>query len=113
MARKIIENPENCPLIFSMNVIGSKWKPLIVYTIGKKKLRFGKLNFLIPAISKKILTEQLKELEYDGILIRKQYREIPPRVEYSLTESGKNLLPLLITLCNWSKSLILSHKDLY
>jgi DNA-binding HxlR family transcriptional regulator len=113
MARKIIENPENCPLIFSMNVIGSKWKPLIVYTIGDKTLRFGKLNILIPAISKKILTDQLKELEYDGIISRVAYKEIPPRVEYSLTESGKNLLPLLVNLCNCSRSLILSHKDSY
>ena len=113
MGRKIIDNPENCPLIFSMNVIGNKWKPLIIYTIGERTLRFGKLNALIPAVSKKVLTDQLKELEFDVIIKRKQYKEIPPRVDYCLTESGKNLLPLLITLCNWSKSLILSHKESY
>lgn len=113
MGRKIIDNPEKCPLIFSMNVIGSKWKPLIIYTISERTLRFGKLNVLIPAISKKVLTDQLKELEYDGLIERYEFREIPPRVEYKLTESGKNLLPLLTSLCQWSKTLIVNNKMEY
>jgi DNA-binding HxlR family transcriptional regulator len=113
MGRKIIDNPEKCPLIFSMNVIGSKWKPLIIFTIGERTLRFGKLNFLIPAISKKVLTDQLKELEVDGLIERTEFREIPPRVEYKLTAYGKSLLPFLVSLCKWSRTLIISQSDKY
>lgn len=92
-----------CPLTRSMAIIGTKWKPLIVHVIKKRKLRFGQLDAIIPLITRKVLTEQLKELEADGIIIRKSFNEIPPRVEYSLTKKGLALLPILNTIKVWNK----------
>src|ERR1035437_5724200 len=91
-----------CPLTRSMAIIGTKWKPLIVYVLQKKKVRFGQLDAIIPLISRKVLTEQLKELEEDGILRREAFKEIPPRVEYSLTEKGLALIPILNLIKTWN-----------
>jgi len=102
MARKYVENPNACTLVHTMNVIGNKWKPIILYLLSNGPLRFGKLNLLISGISKKVLTNQLKELEEDGLLHRTAFPEIPPRVEYSLTEKAKGLLPILKQLSEWA-----------
>lgn len=102
MARKYIDNPNACSLVHTMNIIGNKWKPIILYLLSNGSLRFGKLNALIPTISKKVLTNQLKELEIDGLLLRKSYAEIPPRVEYSLTEKSMGLMPVLKKLSEWA-----------
>ncbi|MCP3929891.1 MAG: helix-turn-helix transcriptional regulator [Bacteroidetes bacterium] len=103
MARKIIRNPYKCPVTHSMNVIGGKWKPIIVYLLSKGALRFGKLVMFIPSISRKVLTDQLREMESDGLIFREKFNEIPPRVEYSLTKSGEALIPILYSLAEWSK----------
>ncbi|PBQ34903.1 transcriptional regulator, hxlr family protein [Sphingobacteriaceae bacterium] len=87
----------------SMSIIGTKWKPIIVYILQKRKVRFGQLDALIPLITRKVLTEQLKELEDDGIVIREAFSEIPPRVEYSLTEKGIELLPILNSIIVWNE----------
>ncbi len=102
MARKYIANPNSCTLVHTMNIIGNKWKPIIIYLLSNGALRFGKLNVLIPTISKKVLTNQLKELESDGLLVRKSFAETPPRVEYSLTEKTIGLLPILKQLSHWA-----------
>lgn len=102
MARKYIENPNACTLVHTMNIIGNKWKPIIIYLLSNGSLRFGRLNALIPTISKKVLTNQLKELENDGLLFRESFAEIPPRVEYSLTEKSVGLLPALKQLSEWA-----------
>lgn len=104
MARKIIDNPNSCALVHTMNVIGGKWKPIIIYLLANGSLRFGKLLVFIPNISKKVLTEQLRELESDGLIIRQKFAETPPRVEYSLSESGQNLLPVLKQLMDWAET---------
>ena len=85
-----------------MNIIGNKWKPIIIYLLSNGSLRFGMLNTLIPNISKKVLTNQLKELETDGLLLRQSFAEIPPRVEYSLTDKAIGLLPILKSLSEWA-----------
>ncbi|WP_373282963.1 winged helix-turn-helix transcriptional regulator [Aquaticitalea lipolytica] len=85
-----------------MNIIGNKWKPIILYLLSNGSMRFGMLNALIPTISKKVLTNQLKELENDGLLLRQSFAEIPPRVEYSLTEKAVGLLPVLKLLSDWA-----------
>lgn len=103
MARKYIDNPNSCTLVHTMNVIGNKWKPIILYLLSNGALRFGKLNLLLPGISKKVLTNQLKELEQDGLLSRKAFAETPPRVEYSLTEKAKGLMPILKQLSEWAE----------
>ncbi len=102
MARKYIDNPNSCTLVHTMNIIGNKWKPIIIYLLSNGSLRFGKLNALIPTISKKVLTNQLKELESDGLILRQSFAEIPPRVEYSLTEKASGLLPILKQMSLWA-----------
>jgi len=108
MARKLIENPNHCPITHSMNIIGNKWTPIIIYMMADRKLRFGELAFRIDKISRKVLTDQLKQLEIRGIVIRESYAETPPRVEYSLTDKGAKLLPILNQLCAWSKGIELA-----
>ena len=102
MARKYIDNPNACTLVHTMNIIGNKWKPIIIYLLSSGPLRFGKLNALVPTISKKVLTNQLKELESDGLIHRESFAEIPPRVEYTLTDKAQGLLPILKALSNWA-----------
>ncbi|QNF33746.1 helix-turn-helix transcriptional regulator [Adhaeribacter swui] len=93
---------ESCPMTRAMATLGSKWKPIIIHTLNTQKLRFGQLNDLIPLITRKVLTEHLKEMEEDGILLREAFSELPPRVEYSLTEKGLALLPILRSVCEWN-----------
>lgn len=91
----------SCPLGKAMSALGSKWKPIIVLVIKDRKLRFGELAVRINVISRKVLTDQLREMEADGLVIREEFKEIPPRVEYSLTEKGLALLPILYQLEEW------------
>ena len=95
---------QECPVTYCMSMIGGKWKPIILYLITKKANRFGILQRGIEGISKQMLTKQLRELEADGILSRKIYAEIPPRVEYSLTELGKSLLPIIRSMKKWGEN---------
>jgi DNA-binding HxlR family transcriptional regulator len=91
----------NCPVTATVSVIGGKWKILILYLIGNDINRFGKLNMLLKNVSKQMLTTQLRELERDGIIRRVIYPEIPPRVEYFLTEKGEALKPVFVALREW------------
>ncbi|OCK51550.1 transcriptional regulator, HxlR family [Chryseobacterium formosense] len=91
----------SCPLGKAMSALGSKWKPIIVLVIKDRKLRFGELAVRINVISRKVLTDQLREMETDGLVIREEFKELPPRVEYSLTEKGLALLPILYQLEEW------------
>jgi DNA-binding HxlR family transcriptional regulator len=86
----------------TMEVIGGKWKILIIYLINNDINRFGRLSMLLRDISKQMLTTQLRDLERDGIINRVIYPEIPPRVEYSLTEKGNALAPMLEAMKNWA-----------
>lgn len=95
------EDLVNCPVTATMGVIGGKWKILILFLIGNDINRFGKLNMLLKDISKQMLTTQLRELERDGIIRRVIYPEIPPRVEYFLTEKGEALKPVFSALREW------------
>ena len=96
-----------CPVTATLDVIGGKWKPIILYNLMSGTKRFGELAVRIPAISRKVLTEQLKELEKDGLVNRKQYKEIPPRVEYSLTQLGESLSAVFNEMVIWgSKNLL-------
>ena len=99
-----------CPVTGMLQIIGGKWKPVILYCLKSDKRRFGEISARIPNISRKVLTEQLKELEVDGLLTRKQYNEIPPRVEYELTELGKSLDPVLNEMEKWGMENIIDKK---
>lgn len=90
-----------CPVEATLDVIGGKWKPIILWQLKAEKLRFSGLQQSMQGISPKMLTKQLRELEDAGLVLREVYPEIPPRVEYSLTEFGKTVLPVLDALCEW------------
>jgi DNA-binding HxlR family transcriptional regulator len=92
----------NCPFTRAIGTIGNKWKPIIINVIGTRSIRFGQLDAIVPHISRKVLTEQLKELEEDGLLERIAYKEIPPRVEYRLSEKGLAFLPILESIKEWN-----------
>jgi DNA-binding HxlR family transcriptional regulator len=83
-------------------VIGGKWKPLVLYELRDGTLRFSQiLKGIQPKITQRMLTKELRELEKDGLITRKVYPEVPPKVEYSLTETGQSLMPILDQLCHW------------
>lgn len=84
-----------------MDVIGGKWKPMILCLLANNTLRYNKIQQLIPDVSPKMLTKQLRELEDDGLISRKVYPEIPPKVEYTITDFGRTVLPVLKTLLDW------------
>lgn len=91
----------NNPVEFALHKIGGKWKMPILWRLDKKVYRTGELMRDIPKITQKMLTQQLRELEDDGLVLRKVYPEVPPRVEYSITDTGKSTLPLILALRNW------------
>jgi DNA-binding HxlR family transcriptional regulator len=92
-----------CPVKLTADVIGGKWKPLILFYLEGGTLRFGQLRRLIPAMTKKMLTQHLRQLEQDGIVHRKVYAEVPPKVEYSLTKHGESLKPILKLMSAWGE----------
>ncbi|WP_408196457.1 MULTISPECIES: winged helix-turn-helix transcriptional regulator [Paraburkholderia] len=90
-----------CGLDATLAVIGGKWKPLILYFLGYGSKRYGELKRCVRGVSDKMLIQQLKELEADGIVVRTDHKEIPPRVDYALTPFGWSLGEALIPLCGW------------
>ena len=94
-------NPNNCPVTHFLNRVGGKWKIMIIYGISKNCNRFSKLQKAIPLISKQMLVNQLRELEEDKIIERIIYAEIPPRVEYKITEYGQSLMPVIAVMQEW------------
>ncbi len=91
----------DCYIEFTLSIIGGKWKSLILWQLKDGTKRFNELRKLMPECTQRMLVRQLRELERDGIVSRKIYGEIPPRVEYSLTERGELLKPMLELACNW------------
>jgi DNA-binding HxlR family transcriptional regulator len=92
----------HCPVEITLTVIGGKYKPVILYHLAVESvLRFGELRRMLPFASKKMLTQQLRELEADGLLTRKVYHQVPPKVEYSLSARGKSLQPVLNAMLSW------------
>ncbi len=90
-----------CGLDATLRVIAGKWKPLIIYFLVQGPNRCGALKRAVRGVSDKMLIQQLKELEADGIVTRKDYQEVPPRVDYTLTPLGHTLAEALVPLCNW------------
>jgi DNA-binding HxlR family transcriptional regulator len=91
-----------CYFELTLAVIGGKWKPIILYHLSlASAVRFGELRRGMPDVTERMLTRQLRELEADGLVHREVYREVPPRVEYSLTEMGLSLIPLLLQMRDW------------
>ncbi|MGZ7151367.1 winged helix-turn-helix transcriptional regulator [Bacillus sp. BC08] len=95
-------NKYSCPVEAMVEVIGGKWKGVILYHLLDGTKRFNELKRLKPNITQRMLTLQLRELEADGIIHREVYREVPPKVEYSLTELGESLRPMILLMMEWA-----------
>ncbi len=91
----------NCPVTATVSIIGGKWKPPILSRLVGGTKRFGELQRLVPTITKKMLAQQLKELEQDGVIERKVFHQVPPKVEYSLSDYGESLKPVLKAMEAW------------
>jgi DNA-binding HxlR family transcriptional regulator len=92
-----------CPIEESVKIFGGKWKASILFHLSESQCRFNELRRRIPAITQRMLTQQLRELERDGLVIREQFNEIPPRVEYSLSKIGHSLEPIFLAIEQWGK----------
>ncbi|WP_243881396.1 winged helix-turn-helix transcriptional regulator [Rummeliibacillus suwonensis] len=97
------EQIEVCPVTQAQDIIAGKWKIIILWHLSKQTRRFNELQRLLPKISKGILTRQLRELEEDQMVHREVYKEVPPKVEYSLTPLGQSFIPILDSMGEWSK----------
>ena len=92
-----------CPVELTIDLIGGKWKALILWELSEKTLRFNELIRLFPNATRKMLTQQLKEMERNGLILRQEYNQIPPKVEYSLTAFGRSFMPVLFSMNQWGK----------
>ena len=101
-----------CPVESTLKVIGGKWKILILWYLEDGTKRFNELKRELPLITQKMLTQQLRELEADGVVHRKVYAQVPPKVEYSLTELGVSLKPVLAAMCEWGQEYSENHEQL-
>lgn len=103
--RRSSANRTGCAVEATISVIGGRWKPVILFHLLEGKLRFNAICRLTPAATPRMITLQLRELEADGIINRTIYPQVPPKVEYELTELGKTLNPVLVGMCDWGKRL--------
>lgn len=95
------EEAKHCPVSVTQNVLMGKWKLAILWIISLQTRRFNELQRLMPNITRGVLTQQLRELERDNLVHREVYREIPPKVEYSLTEIGNSFIPVMMQIMEW------------
>ena len=98
-----------CPVSATLDLIGGKYKALILWHLAENKLRFSQLSKMIPKATPKMLTQQLREMETQNLIQRKVYPVVPPKVEYSLTELGMSLLPVLVAMRDWGSEYLQSH----
>ena len=101
---------ETCPVETTLDLIGGKYKSLILWHLSDGKLRFSELRSRIKKATPKMLTQQLRELETQHLIHREVFPVIPPKVEYSLTETGKSLMPILVAMRDWGAGYMKSHK---
>ncbi|ANC78311.1 MarR family transcriptional regulator [Fictibacillus phosphorivorans] len=97
----------SCPVEATLDIIGGKWKSVILYHLIDGEIRFNELKRLVPGITQRMLTLQLRELERDGIIHREVYKQVPPKVEYSLTSFGETLIPIIKSMLQWG----IEHTD--
>lgn len=106
LEKKEIVNESDCYFVDTMNLIVGKWKPQILWFLlfEDETLRPGVLRKKIEGVTQKVLTQQLRELEKDGIISRRAFAEVPPRVEYSMTDYGRTLKPLIVAISEWGRT---------
>lgn len=93
----------NCPVEATIHLIGGKYKPVILWQLKDRVLRYSELHKLVPKATPKMLTQQLRELENDNLIGRTVYPVVPPKTEYYLTEFGKSVIPILDAMCDWGR----------
>lgn len=103
-----MEVTNNCPVSATLDLIGGKYKALILWNLAESKLRFSQLNKQIPNATPKMLTQQLREMETQHLIHREVFPVVPPKVEYSLTELGRSLMPVLIAMRDWGSEYLKS-----
>lgn len=101
-----------CTVSVTLDIIGGKWKSLILWQLSFKTLRFSQLQRRLTKITQKMLTQQLRELERDGLIHRKVYAEVPPRVEYSLTPMGESVVPILQLMYQWGQDYLTTTEQI-
>ena len=106
-----MDKNDNCPVEATLELIGGKYKALILWHLAQNKLRFSELRKVIQSATPKMLTQQLRELEAQSLIHREVFPVIPPKVEYSLTETGRSLMPILVAMRDWGAN-YLRKKDL-
>ncbi|WNC16248.1 helix-turn-helix domain-containing protein [Brevibacillus brevis] len=94
-------NDEGCPVEYTLDVIGGKWEGVLLYHLIEGPKRFNEFRKICPTITQRMLTLQLRELEEDGVVHREVYHQVPPKVEYSLTEFGRTLVPIILKMKEW------------
>ncbi|GAA4834776.1 transcriptional regulator HypR [Paenibacillus vulneris] len=97
-------NDEGCPVEFTLDVIGGKWKGVLLYHLMEGPKRFNEFRRICPTITQRMLTLQLRELEEDGVVHREVYHQVPPKVEYSLTAFGETLTPIIAAMKEWGNN---------
>lgn len=101
----------NCPMELTVDLIGGKWKALILWHLAEGTLRFNEIRKLFPEVTQKILTQQLRDMEDKGLILRRVYAQVPPKVEYSLTEFGRSLMPVLYAMNAWGTDYVGQMRD--
>jgi len=100
-----------CPVEVTLSVIGGKWKGIIIYHLMAGTIRFNELQRMLPKTTPRMLTKQLRELEHDGVVYRKVYAQVPPKVEYSLTDFGRSLAPIVTQMETWGNQYIANMQE--
>ncbi|MCM3701000.1 helix-turn-helix domain-containing protein [Paenibacillus macerans] len=100
----VCPNEEGCPVEYTLDVIGGKWKGVLLYHLINGPIRFNEFRRICPTITQRMLTLQLRELEQDGIVHREVYHQVPPKVEYSLTDFGQTLVPIILKMKEWGET---------
>lgn len=103
MREPVYRSQYGCAVEATADIIGGKWKAVILYYLSKGPKRFNELRRLLPEVTQRMLTLQLRELEQDGIVHREIYKEVPPKVEYTLTEFGASLGPIIVQMLDWGE----------
>lgn len=101
-----------CPVEATLSLIGGKYKSLILWHLVDKTLRYNELSKLVPSATPKMLTQQLRELEADSLIIRTVYPVVPPKVEYALSDFGRSIVPVLDAMCNWGEEYLRETKSI-
>ncbi len=105
------EKEYKCGIDVTLAVVGGKWKASILWHLAQETMRFSDLQRLFVDTTRKMLTQQLRELEADGLVHRKVYAQVPPKVEYSLTDRGRSIFPILEQMCQWGRDYVAGEGD--